>query len=295
MQTRTLLNLGLLGVIAILIAIVIYEPGKQAIPSKPKLTAISKAQVTSLRIHRPDQPDIVLHRQGEHWLLESPYGLPANKYRVQSLLQLVDEDSHSQLSMQGYQAATFQLDKPEGELTINDSVKILFGGKAPLKNLRYVQVGETLHTIQDNYGFLLNGRAELFIDYALLPADSKITRLELPDFTLAKKDDHWQINPKPKQAYSADALPELVNFWQYAQSLEAKPHPEKSSGKKIRISIAEQAPLEFRYEQQADNYYFIRTDKKIRYEVSKDTAEQLLNLPKPIDPAQETDSAPTRQ
>ncbi len=286
MRSRTLLNLSLLGVVTVLVLITVLNPGKSPPPTETHLTPLKQADVMHILLQQAQGNDIELEKQNGHWWMRKPYNLPANNFRADSATKLVEETSYSQHPLSKADEAKYGLDKPALRITYNNSVTIALGGNAPLQQRRYAQVGETLHTINDSYNYSLAESTTSFIGYALLPPQSKLTRLELPDFTLLQEKGEWKTQPAQKLA-SGDDLNEMISYWENAQSLEVFTSKDRSpKGNTIRVSLVGQdKPISFLLQRNGDDTSLIRTDLGIGYRLSHDSAEQLLSLPKPEKPA----------
>ena len=294
MTSRTLLNLALLLIVLILVAVVILEPGGTPEPKPELLTTMKGSEIRQIKIVRRDKGTIELQKQSDHWRMLTPFKLPANDYKVESVLNLLKTESAAHYAMSDLDPARFDLLKPVVSIYFNNSLKIDFGNIAPLQKQRYVRIGKQLHLIPDYYYYQLIGSATDYLDHALIPAGKKIIRLELPELTLALKDDKWTLSPKD-ESYSADAYTDLLNEWQHAHALELRPLKNKDKKnlphRKIQIMLQSSSkPINYELRQTEDEFVLIRADRNIEYVMPKDKAEALLNLQKniPAKPAPQT-------
>lgn len=284
MTSRTLLNLALLLIVLILGAVVILEPGKKPAPKPELLTSMKASAVKQIKIVRRDKGTIELQKKSDHWRMLTPFKLPANDYKVDSVLNLLKTESIAQYDLADLDPARFDLVKPVVSIYFNHSLKIDFGNIAPLQKQRYVRIGKQLHLIPDYYYYQLIGSATDYLDHALIPQGKKITRLELPTLTLALKDGKWTLSPKD-ESYSADAYTDLLNEWQHAHALELRPLKNKDKQnlphKQIHIQLkGSKQPITYVMKQSGDKLILIRSDKNIEYVMPKDKAEALLSLQK---------------
>ncbi len=284
MTSRTLLNLALLFIVLILGAVVMLEPGKTPTPKPELLTHLKGSEVRQIKIVRRDKNTIELQKQSDHWRMLTPFNLPANDYKVESVLNLLKTESAARYDLADLDPARFDLVKPAVSIDFNHSLKIDFGNIAPLQKQRYVRIGKQLHLIPDYYYYQLIGSATDYLDHALIPAGGKIIRLELPSLTLALKDSKWTLSPENKR-YSADAYTDLLNEWQQAHALELRPLKNKDKknlpGKQIHILLqGSDKPINYSLQQTEDEFILIRSDKNIEYVIPKDKAEALLSLQK---------------
>jgi hypothetical protein len=289
MASRLWLNLALLLLVAILAIIVFYEPGKQPAPVPVRLTQLTPATITHIHIKRISGKDIELVKEANgQWWMHNPYYLPANEFRVQSLLRLAETESLSNHALDQLQPATYGLDQPRAIVTFDRSTQISFGNTEPLQQRRYVQIGDQLHTIVDTFYYQAAANPTIYLNHALLPPDANIRKLVLPELQLAFKDEQWQRTPLHPE-YSADANIELINNWRHAQALELRTNDIKDARADIEIVLAEQAePIRFKLLQTEDEISLIRLGMGLQYVIANDTYDSLLALP-------EADPEPTEQ
>lgn len=289
MASRLWLNLALLLLIAILGIIVFYEPGKQPAPVPVRLTQLTPASITHIHIKRISGKDIELVKEANgQWWMHNPYYLPANEFRVQSLLRLAETESLSNHALDQLQPATYGLDQPRAIVTFDRSTQISFGNTEPLQQRRYVQIGDQLHTIVDTFYYQAAANPTIYLNHALLPPDANIRKVVLPELQLAFKDGQWQRTPLHPE-YSADATIELINNWRHAQALELRTNDVKDARADIEIVLAEQAePIRFKLLQTEDETSLIRLGMGLQYVIANDTYDSLLALP-------EADPEPTEQ
>lgn len=156
MGGRWLANLVLLVLVVVLGAAAQRELERDA----PRLTALDPAAVTQVRLERPQQAPLVLARADGGWRLEAPEAMPADRARVEGLLEVARAPIRRTLP-QGAGGASLGLDPPRVRLTI-DGVSLTFGDTEPLAQHRYVTVDGALHLIDDRWWHLLTAPAAHF-------------------------------------------------------------------------------------------------------------------------------------
>ncbi len=280
MAARLWLNLALLLLIAVLVVIVIYEPGKQPASTPVSLTSLKAATISHIHIKRATGEDIELVKQPDgEWWMYNPYHLPANAFRVQSLLRLAETESLSQHPLDQLQPAKYGLDQPRAVVTFDRSTQISFGDTEPLQQRRYVQIGDQLHTIADTFYYQAAANPTVYLNHALLPPAAKITKLVLPDMQLVFKEGQWQRTP-PHPDYSADASIELINNWRLAQALELRPTEVKDAKADIEIFLADQPEsLRFKRVQTEEETSLIRLGMGLQFVLANDAFDKLFTLP----------------
>lgn len=282
MTSRLWLNLALLLLLVILLLVVVYEPGKEVEPAPAKLTQLTPETITHIHLQRATGNDIELSKESDNqWWMLNPYYLPANNFRVQSLLRLAETESLGSHPLKDLQPATYGLDKPRAVVTFNRTVQIKFGDNEPLQQRRYVQVGDLLHTVMDTFYYQAAGNPTTYLAHSLLPPKVDIVKLVLPGLQLVYQEGQWQRTP-PHNELSADSSVELIDRWQHAQALELRPTDSKDGKADIEIYLKNQPdPVRFKLLQTEDEVGLIRLGTGLQYILADDVYHHLLSLPQP--------------
>ena len=282
MSSRNILNLVLLVVVIALIAIVIYEPGITPDPANPRLTSLKQVDINHIYIKRDTDEDVELEKINGTWQMLKPYPVLAHNFRVDTIIRLCEAESHSQHDLTNLDKKKFGLDKPKAIVTFNKQQQILFGENEPLRQQRYVQIDNTLHTITDSFYYQVASRVSTFIDHGLLAKDSAITKLELPGFTAELKDGKWQVSPQPEN-FSADAVTELINHWRNTQAIEIDKADKTLPGQVIMIHTKDKPTVSFTIVKNDTGIALVRNDIGLAYNISEDNFKKLtsLSLPDP--------------
>ncbi|MCG6934861.1 MAG: DUF4340 domain-containing protein [Proteobacteria bacterium] len=293
MNARFWLNLGLLVAAGVLVVLVVFEPGKQAPPQPEILTDMLPEAANHILITRRNDAPIELQKTDGQWWMLKPWHLPANDFRVQSLLRLLEAESPGHHDLSQLDPAKYGLDKPVATVTFNHTLKIDFGNTAPLQQRRYLAVNNQLHTLFDTFYYQAASKPVTFLSHALLPPDAKPEKLVMPKLTLALQQGSWVVNP-PQPRLSADAPIELVNQWRTAQALSIRPVIKPAGKADIEITLQGTAqPLRFKLQQTDESVTLTRMDLGLEYVMPADIMAQLLSLPEPPDaPEVDTEQTP---
>ncbi len=289
MTTRTWLNLVLLGGVALLVLVVIYQPGLNTAQPLPSLTALVPAHITHLRIERDGAAPIALERKAQDWIMTAPVRMPANTFRVETVLQVAQAGSHTRLDVAAVSLAEFKLDKPRARLWL-DATEIAFGATEPLNGRRYVRLDDSVHLITDTVYFDLIGEFTAFADTALLAPGSRLTQLDLPALRLVRVGEGgWMQAPNrthapPEPEVSMDVINALLDAWRRAGAIQVRPYATPvSAGAKpenmifIHLEGAEQ-PLRFDIVSRAPDLVLARADLGVQYHFPAAAVRQLFSL-----------------
>ena len=275
---RNLLNLVLLGIVIALVSVVVLEPGKAPKSEKILLTALKKDAVSKIHIKRVGKQDIQFEKIKNVWQMILPYQLPANDFRIDAILRLVETESHSLHDLTKLNKRDFKLDKPEIVITFNDKVSIIFGGNEPLDYRRYLQIENTLHLVSDTVYYHVSGKPTALVNLQLLPKNVAIKAIQLPNRKLELKEGRWQIENEPKDMAS-DAVTQLLNEWKLIQALDVVAATDKPGKEQIKIFVESQdKPIVFSIVKRKPDFILLREDKGVQYQLTEDSAERLLQL-----------------
>jgi hypothetical protein len=280
MSRRALLNLGLLLALAVLVLLAVYEPGREPAPEARPLTTLSATDIERIELLRSDKPEVRLYREGEHWYLAGAPPLRAEASQVRQLLRLGRETVLRQYAAAELDLVRVGLDESASRLRFNDRIELRFGATDPLDGHRYVQQGDQVQLVRDNYRHLVEAPREHWIDRRLLPEDQAIVSLDLPDLSLRRgADGHWQLTPELPEITS-DAVITLVDRWRHAFAQRVEQAGEREPGIRVQVGLeGRDLPVEFQLRQVGDDWRFLRTDLGLEYRVSDYMALQLLQLP----------------
>ena len=293
MKKRLLLNLILLVAVAGLATLAFLEPNKKE-AKITHLTELDDSTVNAITLQNKDK--LVFEKREGQWWLSSPFAAPANEIRIRQLLDITKAESLAQYPIKPEDLAKFELDKPKFTLTIS-SAKLIFGGSDPINMRRYVQIGETLHLVNDDFSHHLAASATDFVDKKLLPENAKPNEIFLPGLkaTLGQ-NGQWTLDP-PTDA--AARMADLVNAWQSARAIEVKRIEQAPQGDIVRIGFVNHAPIEFVIVQREPDLLLARADWGLQYLVAGESGKQLLSLkqpePKPEEKKPEPEAAPATE
>jgi hypothetical protein len=281
MSSRSLLNLALAAVTLVLGLLVYFQPGLEPEPLPgPLIAQADSSAISHILVERGAREPLVFSKHHDRWFLQiDDHSLPASQFQVQALLRLPQA-----IPAASYPAATLQLESlglqpPQASVTIGAST-ILLGTTEPLENRRYVLLADSVHLLDDRYQHLLNADWSNFIERKLLPAETAIRRLQLPDLTLSRTDSSaWQLEPGNPAAGDAE-IQQLLDNWAGATALYARRY--ESSDESIGTVVVELAdagdPLTFRVLAHTPELVLARPDWGIQYHLRSELSAGLFSL-----------------
>jgi len=283
MSTRTLLNLVLLLAAFGLALVAWFRPGVKPVEeTRPITTGLAPEQVDHLTVERLTRDPLRFSKRDGRWfLLADNRELPAADFQVRALLRLLQTTATRHYPAGSLDLASLGLKPPQAHVTMDD-VNFGFGATDALKSQRYVQVGDTVYLIDDQYQHLLNADWPNFVSRQILDGRGAITRLELPDMTLAYADDgHWRLDPE-QESVGVDALQTLIDNWQNATALMTRRYADGTGSETVTVHTrGSDEPLVLRIVSRSPDLVLARPDWGVQYLLPGSEADSLLALPQP--------------
>jgi hypothetical protein len=149
---------------------------------------------------------------------------------------------------------------------------------------RYVQVGDTLHLVNDDFFHHLTAASTDFVDKKLLPDDDAPNEILLPGLKASLgQNGAWTLEPPSDDAAG---MADLITAWRGARAIEVKRSEHPAQGNIVHIGFANgQPPVEFVIVQREPDLLLTRNDWRLQYLLAGESAKSLLSLQKPQPPA----------
>ncbi len=268
MKRQGWINLGLLGVVALLAALVWLAPEESAAPEFPALTPLQPEQVQTIRI-RNKHGEFELTRKGDDWVMTRPYQIAANSVRIEQLLPLVSAFSLEQFPAPEERLREFGLAEPQAVLWLNE-LAIQMGSTNPIHHRRYLRTGDTIHLITDRFPHHLLSAAEGFIALEPLPPGAALRSIQTPEWQLTKEEDGRLILDPPNPGLSMDDLNRKFDQWRRARATSVKIRAATGSDRPVELTLDNRdTPLQFRVTQRGDYSLLINPELNLAYILPK--------------------------
>jgi len=279
MSSRNLINLALLCLAGLLILVIVYRPGIAPESASQTLTALTGDGITRIQVTRTKRDPLLFTQHADNWVLAGSNELPASNFQIHSLLGILQAQPARSYPADSLDLETLGLKPPQATLLLDDT-RLEIGLTEALDNMRYVQMGDTVFLVADKYQHLINADWSSFVERKLLPANSRLTRLQLPDLDLSlTAAGVWQLSPADP-AISADTLTALVSNWEQATAYYVRRHKDGTSGEKVTLEFSSAAePVTFHIVAQTPELILARPDKGIQYHLQGTMGQTLLMIP----------------
>lgn len=159
---RQWLNVGLLGLAGGLVALALFDPGRERLAEVSPLLDLAPTRIERIVVERSDQEKLVFERRTGRWWMTAPTTGPANPALLAPILHLAEARCPLRYAVDGLDPKALWLDPPRLRLRL-DHREIRFGATSPTDGLRYLQIGATVHLCPDSLYPLLTSVAGSFL------------------------------------------------------------------------------------------------------------------------------------
>lgn len=212
---RTLLNIVLLLAVAG-VGAALYFGHNHGGGAQPILPHMKASSIHTIRIHHPGKPAIVLDRKNGHWFLRKPVRSPAQDSQVKILTDLASMKSRKQFGASGVNLKNLSLKPPQWTIKLNNTL-LKFGGRDPIKQQRYVQIGHTVHLLSLVTSAPMDADYSDLVDHGIIPRGRKLVSVKTKRYTLHRGPRHkWTLQGAPKDA-APNAAYKLAQAWMQAR------------------------------------------------------------------------------
>lgn len=272
MPKKDLLNLALL-VFVIVLASVIYLSEEENLALK-QLTDIDINDINSINIRHHSNNTTIVRDRENRWHITRPLNIAANNFRINTILKLINAPVHHQYSLAEIDIRESGLENPQTSIEFNGQM-IEFGIINPVTNLRYVKLNNHVNMIEDVYYPLITSHFGTLVSLNLLPENSDIEKIILPQQTIYKDDKGiWRSNIES----NADSIIELVQHWQNDQAFGVHSYMTRKELGEIFVYLSDQdKPLKFRISDTDPWLIMARPDIGLEYHMDKEFYDRLVN------------------
>lgn len=290
MRQRWILNLVLLGIVLILIAVALYEPGLEKPVELPPLTTLEGSKIQQLRIEKIEGPAIEFKKdnQGE-WHIIQPLQISANTFRVKTLLDILSKRDYQILESKEVKISELKLDKPNLKIQFDQQLTLSLGEASPMNDgKRYIQLSNqpaSVFLLTDDFYYTLNGDVMSFVNLSPLGNQPQLVELRWPNYHLALKEGKWKLLQAPQGMDTrADMINTLIDEWEHLQALSVEKYVKGNNPTQGEILVTvkgQTQPLRFVIESKTPDLVLSRAEKGIQYKIPMRQGDKLLQLPQP--------------
>jgi hypothetical protein len=282
MRQRWLLNLVLLG-IALMLGLSVFfsieEPTELF-----KLIDLEAEQVQTIHIEQLGSKPISFMKDTlGFWQMTTPIHLPANRFRIMALLEMLSVREYKELDTSELNLAELKLAPPLATVKFNQFA-LAFGDSSPMNDRRrYVLINKKVYLLADRVYDSVNADTLNFVSLSPLGNNPTITELKMPDYLMVLTEGEWTYTStfsSDEIDSSQDAIKHFIDNWQELQAFRVAPYVEGSTEKQIAIRLAnEEEMLHFTVMSSEQDIILGRPEKGLQYQLPISKVDKLLHLP----------------
>lgn len=271
MQNKNILNLVLLSALLILGSIAYFST--QQTGPVIKLGNMARSQVNRIQIQYQSK-NIVIERNQGRWLITQPVKIEADTFRLDSILNLVEQPVEKPHTLQANEKYKFGLDNPGAVLTLQDQV-FKFGTASALGEKQYLETNGQLHLVDNQIFALITSGYHNLVRRYLLPENARISKISFNNTVISKnKQGSWIQNSKN---YDSDTLKSFVDNWTLIQAFTVQPAHTEITGTRVVIEFNNAQQRIFHVQQTDSNTLVYRDDLNLIFQFHHSAYDSLLN------------------
>jgi len=240
-----------------------------------KLSTLTAADATSIRIEIAGAAPIVLERPASGWQITAPLAARADNFQVQRLLGILEAKSKDRFPATGL--ARFELNEPYARVTINQQV-FSFGAANPISREQYLLTRDGIYMIDLRHGATLPGNVLQLVSKQLFAPEEAPVAFEFKEFSLAQQDGRWRLTPSAADL-SQDDINRWVDEWRLATALAVQPPSDSKPLATVKVRLKSGDDITLSLLQREPQWVLARSDQKFEYQLPGALAQRLLAPP----------------
>jgi len=240
-----------------------------------KLSTLTAADATSIRIEIAGAAPIVLERPASGWQITAPLAARADNFQVQRLLGILEAKSKDRFPATGL--ARFELNEPYARVTINQQV-FSFGAANPISREQYLLTRDGIYMIDLRHGATLPGNVLQLVSKQLFAPEEAPVAFEFKEFSLAQQDGRWRLTPSAADL-SQDDINRWVDEWRLATALAVQPPSDSKPLATVKVRLKSGDDITLSLLQREPQWVLARSDQKFEYQLPGAIAQRLLAPP----------------
>ena len=293
MKNRWLLNLGLLAVVAGLVAFLYIRPqANTGAALQHEVSTLKLADFTEIHVEFPTQAATSFEKVDGLWRMTAPYKARADQMSVQRILAIIAAKSTEKFPASDL--AKYGLDKPQLKLKLTNSEGVEefdFGTFNPVSEEQYVAYKDAVYLLPGSYAEAATTQAVELVDKNPLAVNeakqimgfdfSRLEQWEALGLRVDVADGKWKTNAA-KAKITQNELNEWLDFsWKQAQAKQVELYTPnyKTSYPSFEVKLKDGKKVHFDKIQEAPDLLLGRPDEGVMYHFSNDVGFTMLNPP----------------
>lgn len=294
---RTIQILAVLLAVQVILAASLIFSGKQtgAFVSNEKLVNLELSTIDEIAIQDNEKASVILKKQDKAWQMPDYFGFPASSSKVDSVAgSLLKVTKPWPVATTENAAKRFKVSPEEFEKKIEfknggKPLKTLFIGSSP--GFRKVHARDSandeVYAIEFS-AFEASTKPDDWADKEYLNQDQgKITRIELPSFSLQRKDKQWQVSDlgenQETDQQEANAVVQKIANLAFQKVLGKEDKPDYNQSKPVvqytlALNPEGETTYTFSKPKDSENFVLKTSSNEYFFEVNKMTLEGIQEI-----------------
>lgn len=266
---------ALLATAVLVLGLVVYlkPPGEAA--AGYALTTLKPEEVNSIRIERAGAAPIAVEKKLGAWRITAPLSARADPARVKRVLELAEARASSRLAPADL--ARYELNRPQVLVALGTQ-RFDFGMINPISHEQYVLTGDAVYTVSPRHGASLPAGPADLADKRLFAEDEVPVRIGLKDFSVARPDGKWRLDPSAGDL-SQDDLQQWIDEWRLASAVRVTLHGQIKPSGEIDVQLRDGRTLTLAILAREPELALLRPDENLVYYFLGGQAQRLLTPP----------------
>jgi len=241
------------------------------------ITQLKAQDITNIDIQTTDT-SLHLSKIKGHWQIDTPVVWYANNITVERIVDIVNAQTDSRLSISEIDLSTLGLQYPKAILRLNNK-QFLFGATNNIGERRYLQIDDTVYLLADRYlPFITQGISGL-VDRRLLPKTLPLRSITFNEFRISKNDSGDWISDNAQ--LSTDQVNKLLSNWQTIEASHIQKYlPDKAPKQRVTARLEHGDAIDFYVLAITPQLVIARPDLGLQYYFNESQYYGLLAAPK---------------
>lgn len=293
MKNRWLLNLGLLALVAGLVAFLYLRPKAElSEQAKHEISQLKLADIVAVKVEFPAKAQVAFEKLDGFWRMTAPYKMRADQFSVQRILSIVAATSEEKFA--AADLAKYGLDNPQLKVTLSggDLNEVFsYGTHNSVTGKQYMAYKDGVYLLSGGYSEAASVQPIEMVDKDLLaPTETKqiagfdFARLEQWEevrLNVDIKDGKWSANIAEAKLTQNEMNEWLQFYWEQNPALSVETYTPNSKEKhpSLEVKIKDGKSIRFDKIQESPELLLARPDEGLIYHFSSDVGFSMLNPP----------------
>ena len=277
MKSRLLLNLLLIGVLALLGAYLFLNQEPETVKSD-QLVDLDKNEIDRITIVRENSFEMDFKKNGITWTITKPFRARANSEVIKLVLDLAEAPIINEVNKS---SEKFGFNPPQYTVILDQEI-IKFGNINDVTNEQYLKVNDRVFLTKTHHGYNLPYDPIKVVDRKLLGAEEVPVKFETKTWRAERgANEIWAMTSKTGNLpmITSAKIKIWAMGWPYTTATQTTitGRPTDSMTNSIKVSFENGRQISVSIEEIEKGYLLHRSDEDIIYKVGSDAGLRLID------------------